>query len=531
MGLKHSRNIITLLIVIFLLTPLYSCSGQKLDYQISEHPANELIPVTFTTQTVSTAQFDLHIQDSIFEEETGQELYDLILADYTALSTLLQADKHLDIYVMEESLVDDVLLDGTSIYCTVKDVEKGYYQTALVNAYTGFSLPWKLAGVEGAVFGEELDLAALQEYYSDEYNYRTLSLFPSYFFGVYTDHNTLETARDTAASLVNFIVAENGPGALYQPVSQTDYRQAWLESIGVSGTYQPVYDLGFLDDMAFSSSEDYAMIFTSANRTYSFSDNFADSPTPMMYLLSNFNTGMENMMTYIEEEVPGYYAQIEPTWEAPIYYYFDGGLGRSYSEPSKTSLYFPNYSLSNSIYETTLFLFPEPKGETQVWKSVGLAEYLFMRADVPDLGLYNYFSLSADDLTGNDATFLVTLQEYYLSKSDYPETLNDIDNGLVYEAMAMVALSNPLLDIEYPRMATWSIAAYTNQENKYLAYPGNSLTYPEAYLFTKYLVDTYGLESMLDYCSYYSAAAFENTFGLSYYEAYADFLDVINIEN
>ncbi len=123
------------------------------------------------------------------------------------------------------------------------------------------------------------------------------------------------------------------------------------------------------------------------------------------------------------------------------------------------------------------------------------------------------------------------MQEYYLSKSDYPETLNDIDNGLVYEAMAVVALSNPLLDIEYPRMATWSIAAYTNQENKYLAYPGNSLTYPEAYLFTKYLVDTFGLESMLDYCSYSSATAFEDTFGLSYFDAYADFRGAYSIDN
>ncbi len=130
MGLKQSRKIIILLLGILLLASQVGCSGQKLDFQVSEHPGNDVIPEAFTTQTVSTAQFDLHIQDSIFEKEMGQELYDFLLADYTALSTLLQADKHLDIYVMEESLVDDVLLDGTSIYCTVKDVEKGYYQTA-----------------------------------------------------------------------------------------------------------------------------------------------------------------------------------------------------------------------------------------------------------------------------------------------------------------------------------------------------------------------------------------------------------------
>jgi len=529
MGSKASRNIIILIITILLITPLTSCFGQKLKFQINEHSASELFPDPFTTQTLTTEQFDLHIQDSLFEKEMAQTLYDQILADYTALSTLLQTDRHLDIYIMEDALVDDILLDGTTIYCSEKDVEKGNYQTALVTAYTDFSLPWKLAGVEGAAFGEDVDLAELKEYYSTDANTLILTLFPAYFFGVYTDHNTLETARDTATSLVNFIIAEQGPAALYQPISQTDYRQAWLESIGLDITYEPFFDLGFLEEMDYSSTEEFPIIYTSENRTYAFSYNFAGSSEPIMFMISSFNTGMENIMAYLEENAPDYFAQIRPVWEAPINYSFDGSLGGAYSEPSKASLFFPNWSLSNLIISTVNYLFPEASGETQLWKGIGLSEYLLMMADVPDLSLYNYFRSSADELTDDNATYFTEMQNYYLSTADYPETLQDFDNGLLYEAMAVAALSNPLLNFDYPRMAIWSIAKYSNQEDKYLAYPGNSMTYPEAYLFTKYLVATYGLESMLDYCSFYSAAAFENTFGLSYYEAYADFLDAYGI--
>ena len=529
MGQKSSRNIIILLIAIFILTPLTGCFGQKLDFQLTEQQANSFFPDPFTTQTLTTSQFDLHIQESLYEKDAAQELYDQVMADYTALSTLLQADRHLEIYIMENSLIDDVLLDGTAIYCSEKDVEKGDYQTALVTAYTGFSLPWKLAGVEGAAFGDEINLDELREYYSDEANYGPLSLFPSYFFGVYTDHNTLSTARDTAASMVQFIVAEQGPNALYQTISQTDYRQAWLESIGVSGTYQPIYDLGFIDDMEYSSTEDFPLIFTSANRTYSFSDNFDDSPEPMMYALSNFHIGMINMLNYIEENAPEYYAQIKPTWDSPINFIFDGDLGGSYSEPSRASLYFPSAFLQNLIIETVNYLFPEVPGENQVWKSIGLSEYLFSKAEVADFDYYSYFLRPADDFDGDNAFFHSLLQEYYLSKTEAPASLQDFDDGLLYEAMAVVALSNPSLDVSTPRMAVWSIAKYTNQEDNYLSYPGNSLTYPEAYLFTKYLVETYGLDTMLDYCAISSAAAFENTFGLSYYEIYPEFLAAYNI--
>jgi hypothetical protein len=138
--------------------------------------------------------------------------------------------------------------------------------------------------------------------------------------------------------------------------------------------------------------------------------------------------------------------------------------------------------------------------------------------------------VSPDELTGDDAAYLTGIGNYYLAHADYPADLEDFDFGLLYEAMAMTSLSNPGLNINYPRIASRSIGAWTNQENAYLAYPGNSLSYPEAYLFTKYLVETYGLDAMLTYYGSGATSAFKSTFGLSYTEAFTDFRLAYGIE-
>jgi hypothetical protein len=487
--------------------------------------------VTFATHRLTTAQFDLNIQNSLYDEEAGLELYEQILADYGALSTLLEADQFLEINIVEDELMGEILQDGTSIYCTANDVQNGAYRNALVGAYTGFSQLWKLAGVTSAAFGEEVDLDALREYYSDEANLDTLSLFPAYFMGDFAGHDLLSFAQDTATSITEFILAEYGPGALYQPITQAQYRQEWLDSIGLAIAYQPNYDLTFLEEAQYSSSDEYALIISTSNRTYSFTGNSADSPLLIMQFLAYYHSGSENVLAYLKENAPSRYAQIEADWEEPFQFYFDGNLMGAYSEPSTRSFYAVSPSVQSSFIETFYLLFPKDSGETQLWKNFGLSIYLFTRAEVPDIGYYSFFLVSSDELEGDNAFYHNAVQEYYLAQSEYPETLDDFDFGLLYEALGVVTLNNPTLDITYPRISAYSIAKWSNQEEKYLAFPGNSLTYPEAYAFTKYLVETYGLEKMIEYNATYSAAAFENIFGLSYYDAFSDFRDAYIIDN
>ncbi len=523
MGQKGSGKIVTLLACLFLVASQIGCSSQKASFQEGEHLENEVYGKTFGTYTLNNAQFQLAIEDQLFEEESGLALYEQVLADHNALAALLESGQPLAIYIVAETPKDRVLLAGSALYCTPDDILKGNYHKALVRAYTGFDQPWKLAGVYGLAFDDPVDLNALVDYYSDSANHATLSLFAAYFFDEFTDRSTLAIAEDTATAFTQFLLAEHGAEVFSQPIGQGDYRQDWLDSIGVPTPYHPAYDLSVLDDAQYASSEKYPLIITTPNKVYAFSGNLVDSPLPLMQLLAYYPTGMDNLLTTLKEEAPTHYAQVQSAWEEPLNIYFDGDLAGTYSEPAKRNLYFPGPGLQNLFYQTIIFLLPPAEGETQIWKSFGLADYLYTLADVPEVSYYYFFQVSPDELTGDNAKYLSEVQAYYLSRAPYPEELEDFDFGLVYEAMAMTTLSNPTLEITYPQIAAHPTAAWSNQENKYLAYSGNSLTIPEAYLFTKYLVETYGLDEMMTYYTLSTTAAFENTFGLSYSEAFADF--------
>jgi hypothetical protein len=523
MGQKHSRHVVIVVIGMILVFALTGCSSGKVKFEESEFSGTELYPEPFAAHSISTPQFTLRIHDQLYDPETSQVLYETVLADTTVLSELLALDRPLEITLVPETPSGDVLTAGNALICTPDDVLEGDYQKALVQAATGFDELWKLAGVYGLAFGEAVDEAELVAYYSEEENRNTLSLFPTYFLSAYTDRLTLNSAQDTAASFTNFILTTAGAEAFAQPIGQDAYRQDWLDSLGVTIPWQPLYDLSFLEDAQFSSSEDYELIITTDNRVYSFSDNFVDTPEPIMQLLAYLHNGMDKLINTLQTDAPEHYPEIAAVWEAPIYYYFDGNLIGSYREPAKHSIYLSGPTTLYLFDETIYYLYPKAEGEMQIWKNIGLADYLFTLADVPEPSYYSFFQVSPDELTGDDAAYLTGIGNYYLAHADYPADLEDFDFGLLYEAMAMTSLTNPSLNINYPRIASRAIGEWTNQENAYLAYPGNSLSYPEAYLFTKYLVETYGLDAMLTYYASGATSAFKSTFGLSYTEAFADF--------
>ena len=58
---------------------------------------------------------------------------------------------------------------------------------------------------------------------------------------------------------------------------------------------------------------------------------------------------------------------------------------------------------------------------------------------------------------------------------------------------------------------------------------GNSLSYPEAYVFVKYLVENYGIDTVVQATSEYEEL--EKIFGKSYEELYSDFLSNVSEKN
>ena len=502
---------------------LTGCSQAKVEFQEEQHVGDTTYPETFNTFSYIDPLFELHIQDELFDDESSRELIDVVLADTEAISSTFGSGAAPSTYIVQETPTEEIVAGDGEIYCTPDDVTDGSYRRELVKAYLEITEPWKIAGAYGLVFGDEVDNEALASYYSDENNFPTLSLFAAYFIGDLSFSVPQTIIQDTATSFTDFLLSEYDVNTFLGCTSNDGYRQAWLNSLGIAIAYQPAYNLEFLDGAVYTSSEAYPLIITTDNRVYSFAGDFAEDPEIIMYLLSYYQEGMNKVMAYIAANAPEHAPEILASSEAPLSIYFRTDTHGSFIDISGKELNIGYASLRELFNRTFNYLIPEADRELEIWKTFGIADFLFAMAEVPDTGFYSYFLSTPDESWEDDRQFLLMAQDYYYARKAAPSDLKDFDFGLCYEAMAFVTLSNPDLEL-HNRYFSYSIAQFTGSERKYDPYPGNTLNYPEAYFFTKYLVETYGLDTMLTYClSNYSTLLFKNTFGVSYNEAYSDF--------
>ena len=527
---RNSVNkILVLLGVLLLIGSLTGCSQGKFEFQEAQHIENATYPETFNTYSYIDPQFELHIQDELYDEETARELYDIIQTDFQALSSTFDPGDTLSIYIVQQTPTKDIVAGDGAIYCTPDDVSGGAYRMELVKAYLDLTEPWKITGAQSVAFGGEIDNEALVTYYSDENNFPTLSLFAAYFNDDLSFSVPQNIIQNTAAAFTNFLLSEYGTDAFLGCSSNDAYRQEWLNSLGISIDYQPVYDLGFLDDAVYTSSEKYPLIITTRNRVYAFSEGYAETAEDIMYLLAFYHKGMGIVMDYISENAPEHAPQIVSSWEDLQEVYFQSDIYGSYIDQPGKSLHIGSASLRAIFNITFNYLIPAENREMEIWKAFGIADYLFSMTEQADVGFYSYFLSEPNDSWEDDSVYLELVQAYYLSHEDYPSALKEFDFGLFYEGMAVITMNYPDLELFSNNFAKYSIARFSGSEAKYKPYSGNTLTFPEAYLFTKYLVDTYGLDNVLSYCMTYSTLAFKNNFGVTYNEAYHDFKAVYAI--
>ena len=517
------NTILILLSSVLIAGILTGCSQSKIEFQEGQHIENATYPETFKTYSYIDPLFELHIQDELFDDESSRELFDIILSDAETLSATFGTGGAPSIYLVQETPTEEIIAADGAIYCTPDDVTGGAYRYEFVKAYLGLTEPWKITGAYELVFGNEVDKESLTIFYSDENNLTTLSLFAAYFIDDLSFTVSQNIIKDTAAAFTEFLISEYDVDTFLGCTSQDGYRQAWLDSLGLSVDYQPIYDLRFLDEAVYSSNEKYGLIITTPVRVYAFAENFTETAEDMMYLLAFYHEGMEIVMDYISENAPEHAPQIESAWQDLQTISFESDIYGSYINQSGRSLHIGSASLRSFFNTTFHYLIPAEDREMEIWKTFGIADYLFAMTEQPDVAFYDYFLSEPDDSWEDDAVYLGLVQDYYLSHKDYPSNLKDFDFGRFYEGMAFITMNYPDLELFSTNFAKYSIARFSGSEAKYKPYSGNTLTYPEAYLFTKYLVDTYGLDNVLSYCMTYATLAFKNNFGVSYNEAYSDF--------
>lgn len=155
--------------------------------------------------------------------------------------------------------------------------------------------------------------------------------------------------------------------------------------------------------------------------------------------------------------------------------------------------------------------------------SEGLAEY-FSRAvstKICDINYRFYDSFTSTSLSGNLKKFVDLVNDKYENMGGSFDSIETFNFALMEEAIGLTTILYP----QYKSQITFPYATNSiYQAYKCSHTDENKLTYPEAYVFTKYLIDKYGLDKVLQCCSAYD---FEKVFGKAYIDEFSIFRSTI----
>jgi len=448
--MKIKKCISILLVFIISLLSLAGCS---VSFRQGVHKRDEDYDRQFNTYYISKDNIEFNVEARIYDESTARDLYDTVLADYNTIQSFLPADTPIKVYVVENTITNEVFVNENNLYCTTTDIANRSYLYGLVSAYLGTMEPWKIYGIYNYIFGDKIDTSSLADYYNDEENMLTLSLFAAFFNTAFSDENTIDIAVKTATSFASYLVEEYGIQAILSCGFSNNYRQEWLNSISVNKNYEMPYDLSWLDQAVYSKSDSYPLVITVQNHIFKLSPltNETDpmnTPQLVIKVLSDYQVGMTNILSYIEDNAPTQYDKILSRWEDKICYYFDNNIELSYARPYVKEIYI---LCPSALFHETIHILTHPLvGEYEIWKSEGMAEYLSYFDDtINDRENAAYFKLTADNeqFVGDNRIFIDMLREYYLSKEPCPQSPTDINCFLYCEAIAITTLTHPELKI------------------------------------------------------------------------------------
>ena len=536
--MTQKKYFLITIIFLMLLITMTGCTNNEIElppnndviFQAGRHLRDDVYYRQFNTYYTLSDNIEFHIREDIYDEATAKTLYNTFLTDYNTAQSFLFVDTEIKVYIVEGTITGEVFVNQNKLYCTIENINEKSYLTGLVAAYFNIVEPWKIEGASQYIFGNDIDVSSLVSYYNDEDNLHTLSLFAGYFNNAFSDDNTIDVAKLTAMSFSRFLLDQYDIETFLSCSFTASYRQEWLNSISVDKDYVMDYDMSWLNGAIYSQSEKYPFIITTDNRVYNLSPitqgtDLLETPLSIIKCLSDYQIGMSNILSYIEETAPINYPQILSIWQSKIRYYFDEDLIISHAKITENGIYikYPRYL----FHETIHILVPPSSGTKELWKAEGIAEYLsFFDGTVNDLENRAYMSITLDSeqFAGDNRIFFESVKEYYLSNESYPHGTNDINFSLYYESIAYVTLTQPQLQITISEIASMSIAEriFNLSGKRFFEYHGNNLTYPEACFFIKYLISNYGLDEVISFCI--SPDTVDVFLNITYENAFEDFM-------
>ncbi len=457
-----------------------------------------------------------------------QTLLDKILQDYQTMEHKRPKAAKVKVLLMEDALP---IGDSGAVYCqegllcTPTAIESGAYLPSLAGVYLDTTEYWKQLGAWWYFSGEALECQYdLAEYYADTNSLPALTLFNAFFVDDFAGYAARQIARETAYWFSQYVIETHGFDAFLQ-ADMLSYRQAWLDSIGCQQAFSLPYSLSWLDGAVYSSEFDtYPLIIQTENRTYYIDDidGSMDAPAEVLSLLSSGVQQTAAIMEQIRTQAPQQYSALQKSFDSHMTYYITGREVKTYADCTQRKIYLADpFSFA---HETVHMLTMDQTRSYGNWLAEGVAlfcadELAYMETPQSQR-LYKAFTDSYAAGTALDR-FVKAVNARYAALGGSFESYQVFDYAKLQQAIAYVTVTEP----DYKETVAFPYATHSLYEQSTLYDPkaeGNNLSYPESYLFTRYLIEQYSLDKVLQCCRNYD---FNAVFGSSFEDVHSQWIE------
>lgn len=362
-----------------------------------------------------------------------------------------------------------------------------------------------------AAYEDGKQVANLKEFFSDRTNMTYLTLYDHFF--------TYDKAKSVpvAEALFAFIYDKYGAEAVLNLEKRCEYKSEYLKSLGLELEYTNASEAeALLASMDFSSNTTYKYIISFDNVTYYFKNFDVGSPTQYHGLLYFNTVGLYKMLNYLEENELD--EGLDTNREFHYYMLFDGS-GYSQTRYPSGNMYINDFS--NTLHEAVHAMGVTKKDN--IWLSEGLCNYFGKSLGFNDQIAASYIQLLTmtkqgyfdEQANAGNAQYVLykSVYENYTAQGGKMDSVDTFDFRLYTDVNAKVELET---DFYNTISNTYKLVNGKDYDGV-----GAELSYNHATSLVLYLVDTYGIEEVLDA---YHSQDIVATFGKGYEELKADWL-------
>lgn len=474
------------------------------------HTRDDEYSASFPTKFVTLDGLNIHFAATIFDETDSPELAKQIAADHAALAKLGNSlTKSVDVYLVGETTTGNPVATTSSLFCTPESVQNGTYRPFLTSCTFDLAPWWQCVGLsrtvfeETAVSSEEL-VKRLNAYYDQHEKPYLLTLSPLYFIENFSDSETIDLAMQSAQSLAAYILSQDNVNAFLTEGNNFEYRNEWLKELGITVDTENISttEAAYLSGLPFITAKEIPFIIEEHNFQLNLqSVDWMPTADDVSYFLVDFYSDVNQLYNYLKQNAPKHYEALQQPGYRHISVSFFDNNDRSYATPDGREVYVLAHEAA--LHELTHALIPVNDTNEKRWLCEGLATYL----SAPYLS-YEIAPQYIDPFANEQE--IAKLKGPYINCSERIAARYEQMTGhnisrvyttehpifLMYQAIGYEAVLHPetFQGIQFP-IVTQSVDKRAGVSSGCI---GNQLSYLESMVFVQYLVEKYGLDTMIE---------------------------------